>query len=64
MRRRKAQSSLGPADLQIYLMMLARQLGVDLLQAAADKMEKNAQKYPVEASRGSTEVYGALIAGW
>jgi len=34
------------ADVLIYLTRLADQLGIDLLEAVADKMELNAQKYP------------------
>ncbi len=33
-------------DVLIYLTMLARQLGIDPLEAAHAKMEKNATKYP------------------
>lgn len=48
------------ADVQIYLLLLARKLDIDLLQAAADKMEANARKYPVERARGTASKYTEL----
>ncbi len=48
------------ADIQIYLLMLARNLEVDLLQATADKIEENAAKYPAEQARGRTRKYTDL----
>ena len=38
------------ADVLIYLTRLADQLGVDMLAAAAAKMELNARKYPALSS--------------
>lgn len=48
------------ADVQIYLLMLARKLDIDLLQAARDKLETNAEKYPVEKARGRARKYTNL----
>ena len=45
------------ADVLNYLVRLADKLGVDLLEAARDKIALNAQKYPVEKSRGSARKY-------
>lgn len=45
------------ADVQIYLMLLADRLGLDLLEATKAKMELNATKYPVEQVRGSARKY-------
>lgn len=45
------------ADVLLYLVMLADKLGVDLLAASRDKLEKNAFKYPVEKVRGSARKY-------
>lgn len=45
------------ADVQVYLVMLADKLGVDILQSVSGKMEKNAAKYPVEKVRGSPLKY-------
>jgi dCTP diphosphatase len=40
------------ADVLCYLLALANELDIDLTTALRDKMVKNAQKYPAEASRG------------
>lgn len=45
------------ADVQLYLIRLADQLGVDILAAATQKMAKNAAKYPVDQVRGSSKKY-------
>lgn len=44
-------------DVLIYLMKLSDQLGIDPLQAAEQKLEKNAQKYPADKVRGSAKKY-------
>ena len=41
------------ADVLNYLARLADRLGIDLLEAAAAKIEVNARKYPADAVRGS-----------
>lgn len=43
------------ADVLIYLVRLADRLGIDLLAEAENKIALNAQKYPVEQSRGCSE---------
>jgi NTP pyrophosphatase (non-canonical NTP hydrolase) len=48
----RVRAELG--DVVIYLTRLADVLGVDLVQAALDKLEASARRYPVESSRGST----------
>jgi NTP pyrophosphatase (non-canonical NTP hydrolase) len=45
------------ADVLVYLVRLADQLEVDLLAAAAQKIEKNALKYPADKVRGSMKKY-------
>ena len=45
------------ADVLIYLVRLADKLDIDLLAAAADKIAKNAEKYPAEKVRGSMKKY-------
>jgi dCTP diphosphatase len=45
------------ADILLYLIRLADKLGVDLQQAALQKLEKNAVKYPVDQVRGSAKKY-------
>ena len=42
------------ADVLLYLVRLASVLGVDLNQAAADKLQANALKYPVALVYGSS----------
>ena len=42
------------ADVLLYLVRLASVLGVDLNQAAADKLQANARKYPVALVYGSS----------
>ena len=43
------------ADVGIALLLLCDRIGLDLGDAIADKLAKNAQRYPVEASRGRAE---------
>ena len=43
------------ADVFIYLLRLSDVLGVDLLQAAQDKLAVNRRRYSVERSRGSAQ---------
>lgn len=45
------------ADIQIYLVRLADQLGIDLVEAANRKMDLNERKYPAERVRGSARKY-------
>lgn len=52
-----AEVSLELADIFIYLLRLADKLGVDLIDAAARKIELNAEKYPADSVRGSAKKY-------
>ena len=45
------------ADVFLYLVRLADKLEVDLMQAAREKLEVNARKYPAEQVRGSSKKY-------
>ena len=45
------------ADVLLYLVRLADKLDVDLLDAAAKKIAKNAHKYPAAQVRGSMKKY-------
>jgi len=45
------------ADVLIYLLRLADQMGIDLEEAVHDKMRKNAEKYPVELAKGNAVKY-------
>lgn len=48
------------ADIQVYLVRLADRLGIDLVAAAHRKIDLNAEKYPVEKSRGHARKYDKL----
>lgn len=48
------------ADVLIYLTRLADVLDIDLIEAAAHKLEINARKYPVEKARGNALKYTDL----
>ncbi|MHB1123551.1 MAG: nucleotide pyrophosphohydrolase [Ramlibacter sp.] len=45
------------ADVLLYLLQLADQLGIDLAEAAREKIEVNARKYPASLVRGSSRKY-------
>lgn len=48
------------ADVLIYLLLIAEKAGIDLEDAARVKLLKNADKYPVDASYGSSRKYTAI----
>lgn len=48
------------ADVLIYAIRLADKLGIDPLEAARDKIARNAEKYPVEKARGNAKKYTDL----
>lgn len=45
------------ADVLLYLVRISDKMGVDLLEAALHKLEKNAVKYPADLVRGSSKKY-------
>lgn len=45
------------ADIFVYLMRLSGKLNIDLETAVIHKMKKNAEKYPIELSRGNSKKY-------
>ena len=45
------------ADTFVYLLRLAEVTGIDLIQAANDKIGLNAIKYPVDKAKGSNAKY-------
>jgi dCTP diphosphatase len=51
------------ADILVYLVLLADRLDVDLLDAAAAKMESNERKYPADRARGNALKYTKLAIG-
>ncbi len=48
------------ADVLYFLLLFAHELNVDLTGALAEKLKLNAQKYPVEKSRGRNVKYTHL----
>jgi NTP pyrophosphatase (non-canonical NTP hydrolase) len=48
------------ADILLYLLRLTDELGIDLAAAAKKKLVLNAEKYPVEKSRGRATKYNKL----
>jgi NTP pyrophosphatase (non-canonical NTP hydrolase) len=56
----KAEVAQEIGDVLIYLTRLADVLDIDPLQAAFDKIELNAVKYPVEKSKGNNTKYDKL----
>ncbi len=56
--RAAAKDELG--DVMMCLLNLAHRLGIDPLQAAADKLEKTKEKYPVEKAKGLAKKYHEL----
>jgi dCTP diphosphatase len=52
---RREAVALEAADVLLYLVQLADQLGIDLAAAARTKIALNAVKYPVETARGRSD---------
>lgn len=48
------------ADVFIYLVRLADRLNIDLINAAQNKIQKNAIKYPIDKSKGNQLKYTKL----
>lgn len=48
------------ADVMIYCIHLANQLGIDFIEIMEDKMKKNELKYPVNKAKGSSKKYTQL----
>ncbi len=56
----KAQIEEEIADVAIYLLEMADNLGIDIISAMERKLEKNAKKYPIEKARGNSAKYNQL----
>ena len=48
------------ADVLFYLVRTAEVLGIDLNQAATQKLALNADKYPIDKARGNSKKYSDL----
>jgi len=51
------------ADVLIYLVRLADQLDIDVLECAFDKLAINGDRYPADAVRGSAKKYTEYSGG-
>jgi NTP pyrophosphatase (non-canonical NTP hydrolase) len=56
-RNKKTEISHEIADVAVYLIELADNLGIDLAEAIAEKMAYNEAKYPADKVRGSSKKY-------
>ena len=56
-RDKRQQISDEIADVAVYVIELADNLGIDLIAAIHQKMDANALKYPVEKARGKSTKY-------
>jgi NTP pyrophosphatase (non-canonical NTP hydrolase) len=54
-RAKRSEITKEVADVQIYLLLLADKLRIDLSRAVEEKIERNRARYPVEAVRGRAE---------
>ena len=51
------------ADVLCYSILMADRCGLDMDEIISEKMQKNAEKYPLEASYGNKEKYTMLKKG-
>jgi len=58
--QKKAEVADEAADVFLYLLRLCDEMSIDLVQAANEKIDKNALKYPVEKSKGRSTKYDKL----
>jgi dCTP diphosphatase len=56
----KAEVEMEIADVLLFLLRLADKLDIDVVAAAEKKMALNAEKYPVEKSKGIATKYNKL----
>jgi len=48
------------ADVLYWVLLMSRDLGIDIKKALEDKIKKNEDKYPVEKARGKHTKYNKL----
>ncbi len=58
--RKKDRAVEELADVAIYCIYLAEELGVKLADAVSGKIDANAQKYPADKARGNARKYTEL----
>ena len=60
---KKQEISEELADIFIFSLLFAHETGIDMETAILEKIKLNAQKYPVEKSKGSSKKYKELWTG-
>jgi NTP pyrophosphatase (non-canonical NTP hydrolase) len=58
--KQKHEISEEMADIFNYLIMLAEDLDIDIIESAKKKIEENGKKYPIEKAKGSMKKYKDL----
>lgn len=48
------------ADVLYYILLMSKDLNIDIIEALDNKMKKNEEKYPVEKSKGNHTKYNNL----
>ena len=48
------------ADIFLYSILMANDLGIDIMEAADKKIDKNAKKYPIHKAKGKALKYTEL----
>lgn len=56
----KEKASNEIADILIYLLLLSKELNIDILESVVEKVQNNNLKYPVEKSKGIAKKYNEL----
>jgi NTP pyrophosphatase (non-canonical NTP hydrolase) len=59
-KKNKTEISEEMADVFIYLLLMAHDLDIDLLDASVKKIKKNYKKYPISKSKGNSKKYNKL----
>ena len=59
-KQQKHDVAMELADVFLYLLRLADQVDVDLIEAAEQKIAINASRYPVDKARGNARKYDRL----
>ena len=57
---KKQEVAMEMADVLLYLIQMGNQLGVNVVEAAQQKIDLNDQKYPVDQAKGSSKKYDEL----
>jgi len=52
------------ADIAMYLLRFCSVLGIDLEKAIESKLESNAEKYPVNLSKGNAQKYNQRVSNY